>query len=147
MFFWPRKKAPVTWPLPASLYPLRRNGPQLEIPGIEKLRDMPFLEKSNFDIFFTLTHNPTSNRESACCLPEIRKFWTNSAHLRTRPRYWCDNAVQKISGLWGNYFWSYRVNGRTAGRTYWPILECTFWVHKKSFLRLLWTLEVLITSF
>ena len=51
-------------------------------------------------------------RKSGCCLSKIRKFWANSSHLRTRPRYWCDNAVWKIWGLWGHYFWSYLVNGR-----------------------------------
>ena len=51
-------------------------------------------------------------RKSGCCLSKIRKFWANSAHLRTWPRYWCENAVWKIWGLWGHYFWSYRVNGR-----------------------------------
>ena len=55
-------------------------------------------------------------RKSGCCLSKIRKFWANSAHLRTWPRYWCDNAVWKIWGLWGHYFWSYRVNG-LDGRT------------------------------
>ena len=51
-------------------------------------------------------------RKSGYCLSKIRKFWANSAHLRTWPRYWCDSAVWKIWGLWGHYFWSYRVNGR-----------------------------------
>ena len=51
-------------------------------------------------------------RKSGCFLLKIRKFWANSAHLQTWPRYWCDNAVWKIWGLWGHYFWSYRVNGR-----------------------------------
>ena len=32
-------------------------------------------------------------RKSGCCLSKIRKCWANSAHLRTRPRYWCDNTV------------------------------------------------------
>ena len=57
------------------------------------------------------------HRKSGYCLPKPSKFWANSAHLRTRPRYWWDKAVVKISWRSDEFFGSYRVNGRTATLT------------------------------
>ncbi len=42
---------------------------------------------------------------------------TDLSHLRTRPRYWWDNSAHKISAHSNRIVKSYRVNGRTAGRT------------------------------
>jgi hypothetical protein len=47
---------------------------------------------------------------------------TDPSHLQTRPRYWWDNSVHKISAQSNVIVKSYRINGRTAGRTHWPIL-------------------------
>ena len=58
-----------------------------------------------------------SYRKSGYSLVKSSKFWANSAHLRTRPRYWWDKAVVKISWRSDEFFGSYRVNGRTDGHT------------------------------
>ena len=51
-------------------------------------------------------------RKSGYFLLKSSKFWAKSAHLRTRPRYWWDKAVVKISWRSEEFFGGYHVNGR-----------------------------------
>ena len=70
------------------------------------------------------------------------KFWANSAHLRTRPRYWWDNTVENFMTIG----WAFQELSckRPAGRL--DILTNSrvyslFWVHKNRYLLLLKTLS------
>ncbi len=64
-------------------------------------------------------------------LQYLSHFFTVRSHLRTRPRYWWDKAVQKNSRQSLTFLKSYRINGRTDTLIDFNSV-LTFWVHKKT---------------